>query len=432
MRPFTSIGSITVNIPLTALDSGGDMLKIQEFISCFEDIEEANVHLRRGLDLKIKEDELVKCSNSLKMSIHRRVYLYNCGVHSNVADPLVQEANVLILDDKANLVAKGPNRPLEALCSEDLPSDFRLEGAIAEEMTDGITVLIYNYEDEWHVATEKSVDASNYIPGMQLSTFSYDYEVKGLFQRRYGDWPKPFDDVSSDLCFTFDYVSPHNRIVMPYTSPGMFLLSIVDVASGTEIEQHFVNKYANKWDYLRPNWNSLAGCNSLSKFLHNIRPLSKGVILRDTHGTKVKIPNPIYYAIKSAKNAGERISSAHIAKILCSCRDNTDISIIRSTFPEYSKHIELLETTKNLLWSELMILWNIAREYTKDPKKFAETVQHHPLNCLLFMFRDGAIFSLKESVEKLDPRKLAALARGKYEKEFDSYEKSLRITNCGG
>lgn len=405
------------------------MLKIQEFISCFKDIEEANMYLRRGPCLKIREDQLLMHDGASGV---RDMYLYNPGIHSDMTDPLVQEANALILNHEAKLVAKGPNHPLEALCPEELPASFRLDGAEAEEMTDGVMVMIYNYEDKWHIATEESVDGSNYVPGMQLSTFSHDYEVRGLIQRRYGNWPGPFDSVSTYLCFTFDYVSPHNRIIMPYTSPGLFLLSITDTRDGTELRPYLVNKHANKWSYLRPDWNSMGGANSLAKFLYKIRPLSKGVMLRDTHGTRIKIPNPIYYAIKAAKDAGERISSTHIARILCSCRDDADVTIIKSSFPEYSKHLDLMDKTKAHLWKELLVLWNTARKYKDDNKEFAKAVMHHPLNCFLFMLKDKKISSLRESVEGLDPRKLARIAEGRYEKEFDSCKRSLMITNCGG
>lgn len=409
------------------------MLKIQEFISCFENIAEANMYLRMGLGLSIKEGELLTDSDASRKLW--TVYLYNPGVHSNITNPLVQEANALILDDKANLVAKGPNHPLEALCPEELPGNFRLDGAEAEEMTDGTMVLVYNYKGEWQVATKDSADGTDYIPGLQLSAFTFEHEVKNLIQRRLpdGEWESSFSDVDTNLCFAFDYVSPHNRNIMPYVAPGLFLLSITDIKDGTELKPYLVRAVANKFDYPRPRWSSMAGGNSLVKFLYNIKSLSKGIILRDAHGTKVKIPNPIYYAVKSAKAAGERIVPTHIAKILCSCRDDTDISIIRSTFPEYSKYMKLLKKTREQLWGELLILWNATRDYRQDNKKFAEAVLHHPLNCFLFMLKDKKISSLKESVEGLDPRKLADLAEGKYEKEFARQSmKSLQVSNCGG
>ncbi len=407
------------------------MLKIQEFISCFENITEANMYLRMGLGLSIKKDELVDSGDGKV----RTVYLYNPGVHSNMTDPLVQEANALILDDKANLVAKGPNHPLEALCPEELPGNFRLDGAEAEEMTDGTMVLVYNYKGEWQVATKDSADGTNYVPGLKLSAFTFGHEVRNLIQRRFpnGEWESAFSDVDANLCFAFDYVSPHNRNIMPYVAPGLFLLSITNVKDGTELKPYLVRAMAKKFDYPYPRWNSIAGSNSLVKFLYNIKSLSKGIILMDTHGAKVKIPNPIYYAVKSAKAAGERIVPTHIAKILCSCRDDTDISIIRSTFPEYSKHMKLLKKVREQLWGELLTLWNATRDYRQDDKKFAEAVLHHPLNCFLFMLKDGKASSLKESVEGLDPRRLADLAEGKYEKEFARQSiKSLQISNCGG
>jgi hypothetical protein len=207
---------------------------------------------------------------------------------------------------------------------------------------------------------------------------------------------------------------------------------MANTESGKELSISRVDEFADKWKFRRPTRQSMRSMKALDMILKNPMPLIKGTMLIDKNGMRVKVPNPIYDAVKNAKMAGNMVKPLHAAKILQACKDQVDILQVARAFPEFQHVLGFFMQVRDELWNELLILWNTARDYQKDDKRFAEIVQYHPLNALLFMLKDGKINSLKEAVYTLDPHKIMRNAERKYEKEFDVIKRSLQISNSFG
>ncbi len=397
------------------------MLRIQEFIECFDDITEACVYLKRNLAIE---------SNMYGLQVgdeEHQVFLLRAGQKADMTDPLVQEANCLILYPDGDVLARAWSWPDVVHSTMKIPVNFNLAGSICEEVPDGKVVVIYNIEGSWVIGTDISVDGSEYLSGMELPTFTYETEIKNLLSRRSGgSWFEPFEKVNPMMCFVFNYVNPYAKRVMPILMPELYLTGVMNLESGHEVSSGMVESLANQMDFTRPFWKEVNGSGSLGTRVNNMRTLSPGLMMRDINDHRVFIPNPIYKAVKDAKDAGDRIRPAHIAKILRACRDKADVGSIKAAYQDFGPMLELLWSVRGELVEELIMLWSVAK-IEPTLKDFAKAVQHHPLNYLLFMVRNCEITDLKEEVAAIKPIKLTRIAEKRWEKEYGAASRLLKF-----
>jgi len=396
------------------------MLKIQEFISCFDDILEAYKYLRSNLNIDVSIHTLEDGDTK------HNVALLKPGQRADLADPLVREANCLILDDDAEVFAKAWNRPYVAGEADQLPDDFGLTGAICEEVPDGELVVIYNVEGTWFIGTADSVDGMNYLPGMLLPTSTYDNEVKQRLSRNSTRWDSSLKNMNPLMCFVFNFVSPSANSVMPILMSELYLTGVINLENDREVSNGMLQAIADKMGVARSHWSEINSASALAQRIYNMRALAPGLMLRDINDHRVFIPNPIHKAVKCAKESGDRVRPTHIAKILQVCRDRADVMAITAAYTNYTPLLELLQKVRDDLVKEVLLLWGVARHQI-SAANFASTINHHPLKYLLFMRRNDPSTSLRSEVRAIKPIKLTRIAENKWEKEYVSASKLLKF-----
>ena len=75
------------------------MLKIQEFISCFDDVFNAYIYLKRNLNIDVSLHTLENKDDKYGMA------LFKPSAKADMTNPIVQEANCLILGEDGDLLA---------------------------------------------------------------------------------------------------------------------------------------------------------------------------------------------------------------------------------------------------------------------------------------------------------------------------------------
>ena len=390
------------------------MLKIQEFISCFSSIKEANTYLSRELSLKIEDGYLYGPKKS------SRIYTYNKCRYSDINSSLVREANGLVLGEDCSLITKGPNHHYKIKRVKDLPENFRLYRSKAEEITTGITVTVFNCNGVWHIADKYSINDVDYSIDVKRAIGNH---VEGC-------WSSIFDEqVNSPVVFknhiyVFDFISNTYEKVWPCSASKLYLLTIINGKTGLEFAPHKVDKISEHLGFVRPNHREITGKRSLASFVAKAKIPTEGVMLTDKD-TKVKISNSLHYSVKYAIEARENIRPIHIAKIFLACKDRVDLMVIASTFPNYNDFLYLFEKTIDKTWKDLIIIWNSVKEFSKDLKTFANAVPTYPLSHLLFMYRDKKITSLLKGVKSVSARRLVTMTKERYEMEFTTNERHL-------
>jgi len=130
--------------------------------------------------------------------------------------------------------------------------------------------------------------------------------------------------------------------------------------------------------------------------------------------------------MKNAIDAADRVKPIHIAKLLTVIRDRRDMESITSAYPDVKNMLNLFWNTRVELWQELLALWKLAKPVRDDMHAFAKTIQHHPLNYILFKVKDLSV-SILDEVENLKPTRLEKLTRERHEKRFDSAARLLKF-----
>jgi hypothetical protein len=388
------------------------MLKIQEFISCFGTVEEANLHLGHKLSLTITEGYLHNFSEKSK------IFIYNKGKFSDIDNPMVREANGLILDDSYTLVSKGPDHHYEVNVMKDLPLGFKLYRSDIEEMTTGMMITVFNYKGVWSVATKDSINDPDYT-----------IDVKRCAGKGLDSWWTAVFEKDKNYIYIFDFISKEYDSIWPCPTFKLYLLSIIDKETGEEFDPFEVDDMARELGFARPKHKRIAGKRSMQSFMETVRIPSRGVVISN-NGIKVKLRNPLYYSIKTADEAEDRVEPIHVAKIFLACRDSVDLLVVSNSFPKYAEFLELFDRTMKTTLRDLTTMWLAVQQFVNDSATFAKAVPAYPFSHLLFMYKNGRIKTIKEGLDKISAHQLLNITKDKYEKEFENNNGHLKIEHA--
>jgi len=308
------------------------MLKIQEFIGCFDNIDKAHIYLRANAGV----DAVLHNVSDDDGYVHD-LFLYKPTKNADMNNPLVREAHCLIMNDRAELLSKAWDYPLDVKTEKDFPGEFSFtRDTFVSDQMDGEIVVIYNLEGRWVIGTPNSADTWNDAVDKVSPSYTWDSDIKALLSgNTVNAWDVKLKELNPFMCLVFSYVSPHNTKVMPILKPSLTLLACINTETGKEFPTSMVTKLSDKLNMSMTDWHPISGSTAISVRLNRMRTLSPGVILCDNIGHRLMIHNPIYKAVKSALDAGERCRPVHVVKILQSCRDKLDAMTIGRSYPDF-------------------------------------------------------------------------------------------------
>lgn len=194
----------------------------------------------------------------------------------------------------------------------------------------------------------------------------------------YMDFFSMFDLTTTTLIF--EYVAPHNRIVIFYPEEKMILTAIRDIRSGAYIE------YNEMVDYARAANIPVVGHYAPSLELDGIRgdEDKEGVVVRFASGAMVKIKSEIYCkkhgAVDSVSNANGVI-------------ELTLSGLIDDILPDLSGDFKdkVIEYRDSWLAALAIFKTNLVAEVTPllglDQKTFALTIKDNPNRKFMFEYR---------------------------------------------
>jgi len=389
------------------------MLKIQEFIRQFEDIEDANMFLKEKLHLKIKKSLLRHQDNS-----YDEVFIYNYDtIKSNKTNVIVKEARALILDKQSNIVSMSFQRFFN---QEELTIDYiDWESAVAEERLDGSLIVIYNYNGDWYIQSRSEPMAGGFV---HKTDFTYDTLAKRalLSKKKEKDPFWIFKQEENKYCYVFELVSPYNRIVTPYESTSLFLLTIVDKHAEKELSRDMINDFAKKYNLERPETYRVRNIKEVEYLLENLLPLDKGFIVVDDNKNRIKVKNKDYLSISRVVIKSRNLLARCFAEIVL----NGNADEITTYFPEYTQVLRLFTDLLSILSDELSFIWFDCQDI-KSQKEFAIKIKDNPLSSILFKKRNGYISSIDDELMKIKPDKLVSIAQNRIGSELQNELESL-------
>lgn len=201
-------------------------------------------------------------------------------------DDITLKTRGLVLDTEGNVIAKSFDKFFNY---EELVGNKWVESKIPNEpfevfeKMDGSLGILFNYNDEWILATKGSFTSDQAIRGMEiLKKYRYEKLIKGF-------------------TYLFEIIYPENRIVCEYDFEDLILLAVVDNKDGYELRIHddnihlegmrFRNLYNNLGFKVVKKYDGVQDYSELkSKILQN----AEGFVIKFESGLRMKIKGEEY------------------------------------------------------------------------------------------------------------------------------------------
>lgn len=285
------------------------MLKIQEFILAHENWRELLADA--PYNLKISEDDGFV------------LFKYN-QIASDFREEICKEARGLILDSQDNFRVVRYAFKKFFNVDEGFAARLDWDTAVATEKIDGSIMSVWFARGKWHLSTNGTIDAFKAeINGVgPYKTFGELFEsVLPL---------STFANYNKHRCWTFELVSPYNKVVIDYPETKVYLLSIRDMDSLEELGLDAVEMLADANGLAVPERYDLNNEADYRKVVEQMPEGHEGIVVRDVNGERVKIKTLLYFEMHRAKNNGV-ITLERIVDLI---RANDHYEFL-SYFPEY-------------------------------------------------------------------------------------------------
>lgn len=366
------------------------MLKIQEFILAHDNWRELLADA--PYNLKISEDDGYV------------LFKYN-QIASDFNEEICKEARGLILDSQDDFrVVRYAFKKFFNI-DEDYAAHIDWDTAVATEKIDGSIMSVWYARNKWHLSTNGTIDAFKAeLAGVgPYKTFGELFEsVLPL---------STFANYNKHRCWTFELVSPYNKVVIDYPETKVYLLSVRDMDSLEELTLDAVEMLADANGLTVPQRYYLNNEADYRKLVEQMPEGHEGIVVRDAAGNRVKIKTLLYFEMHKAKNNGV-ITLERIVDLI---RANDHYEFL-SYFPEYQpmfdnvKHqIDRAEGVEDKIRQDVA-LWKNEHPFEEGDrtarKWFVQDYGKNKYAPLYFAEYDGRLVN---AVETMDTRKFISL-----------------------
>ena len=351
------------------------MLKIQEFIKAHDNWRD--LLSAEPYNLKISEDDGFV------------LFKYN-QIASDFSQEICKEARGLILDSQDDFrVVRYAFKKFFNI-DEGYAAHIDWDTAVASEKIDGSIMSVWYGRGKWHLSTNGTIDAFK----AELSGVGPYKNFGELFE---SVLPlSTFENHPKDVCWTFELVSPYNKVVIDYPETKVYLLSVRFMNSLAELDYDRISFYAGKLGVAYPQFYYMNDEAGFRKLVEDMPEGHEGVVVRDQYNERVKIKTLLYFQMHKAKNNGV-ITLERIVDLI---RANDHYEFL-SYFPEYTdvfnrvKHqLDTVDARKEKIVQDVK-LWKMENKdvYEQDArmarKWFAQDVAKGQYAALYFAAYDN-------------------------------------------
>lgn len=299
-------------------------------------------------------------------------------IESPKHDPIIKECRGLILDRNTyEVVARSFDRFFNyGECPES--NKYNISNATILEKVDGSLITCYYYRDRWNVSTRGMAFAEG------LTSFGNTF--RSVFDKAF-DINK-LDSLSyhNHLCFIFELVSPETRVVTPYSTYEVKLLTVRNKHNGNELID--VDNWAEKLKVTQPKTFKFNSLEEVIKMSKELPALEEGYVCCWENGAtnyRLKIKNPSYLAIAHMRDNGI-VSENRVIKLVME-NDHEEYLI---HFEEDQKLFQPYIDAYSYMIEDINKVWDEAKDITSQ-KEFALIVKELPISGVLFKKRKGTI-----------------------------------------
>jgi len=296
--------------------------------------------------------------------------------------PIVRECRGIVLEDGTwNLVAKAFNRFFNVGEDAEDFAKFDWTNFACTSKEDGSLILLYNYNDAWHVNTSGSF-AFGEVQG-------YSMTWKDLFWSTSKIQPEDLMGLEP-YTLVFELCTPYNKVVRRYPSHRVYFLSAFhcdkdgweenDIEGVRALHHRFQDR-----NVMLPNHYTFPSKDAISEFLISMEDRDKtfeGVILRDSTDRRYKWKTKTYVALHQLKDNGCILLPKRVVPIVLA----GEVDEVVAVFPETKTAMLEARDILDKAYLELVALWTKTKDATVQ-KDYAMMIKDHPLCGLLFDMR---------------------------------------------
>ena len=361
------------------------MLKIQEFILAHENWRE--LLTAAPYNLKIAEDN------------DYVIFKYN-QIDSDFNEEICKEARGLILDSLNDF--KVVRFAFEKFFNlgEGFAAKIDWDSAVASEKIDGSIMSVWYARGAWHLSTNGTVDAfkaplNGVGPYKNFGELFTSVMPLSFFEGEH------FGKTWENLCFTFELVSPYNKVVIDYPETKVYLLSMREMDTLNEISGDVVRVFGKINGFNLPQEYKLNNEKEFCELVESMPEGHEGIVVRDMYNERVKIKTKSYFELHRMVNNGV-VTVARMVELI---RAN-DHEEFLAYFPEYKpmfdKIAKQLEDVKTLVECVETYVTSWKEIRGEDRKEFAtkinEMTEGNIPPALFFAAWDNKIDSFMEKL----------------------------------
>ena len=331
------------------------------------------------------------------------LFKYN-QINSDFNEEICCEARGLILEEGTWKVVRMAFKKFFNI-GESYAAKIDWNTAVATEKIDGSILSVFYYDGKWRIATNSTIDA-------------FKAELSGVGPyRSFGELFESvlplstFANYNKHRCFTFELVSPYNKVVIDYPETKVYLLSVRDMDSLEEFGHNAVEIIADVNGLTVPERYDLNNEADYRRVVEQMPEGHEGIVVRDQYNERVKIKTLLYFEMHKAKNNGV-ITLERIVNLI---RANDHHEFL-SYFPEYQsvfddvKHqIDRAEGIEDKIRQDVA-LWKSEHPFEEGDrtarKWFAQDYGKNKYGALYFAEYDGR---LANAVETMETKKFISL-----------------------
>lgn len=329
---------------------------------------------------------------NLKISFDEDYVLFKYDqISSDFSEEICREARGLILDasDGFKVVRMAFKKFFNF--GESYAADINWNNCSASEKMDGSLMSVWYSHDKWHLSTNGTIDA-------------YKAPISGAVV--YNNFGELFESVLpmtvfkgnrlENLCFTFELVSPFNRVVIEYKESEVYLLSVRRMDTLEEIsDDKTLDSLASMLGVKRPHKYNLNKREDYQELVDSMDDSHEGIVVCDNNLNRVKIKTLHYFELHKMAHNG----NVPMETIVDIVRTN-EVEEFLSYFSQYSDVVHEIQKRVDMINKAIEQIerdvaewknFNIIDDLREKRKVFALWVQEqdHP-TALYFKAYEGA------------------------------------------
>lgn len=359
------------------------MLEIQKFINEHENWHE--LLSAAPYNLKIAEDNGYV------------IFKYN-QIDSDFNEEICKEARGLILDSRDNFkVVRMAFKKFFNL-GESHAAKIDWDSAVASEKIDGSIMSVWYARGAWHLSTNGTIDAfkaplNGVGPYKNFGELFTSVMPLSFIENKFRPW--------ENLCFTFELVSPYNKVVIDYPETKVYLLSMREMDTLNEISGDVVRTFGRINGFNLPQEYKLNNEKEFCELVESMPEGHEGIVVRDMYNERVKIKTKSYFELHRMVNNGV-VTVARMVELIRANDHEEFLAYFENFRPMFDKIAKQLKDVETLVECVETYVASWKENRGEDRKEFAtkinEMTEGNIPSALFFAAWDNKIDSFMEKL----------------------------------